>query len=323
MILTYDKTEMAQQAQNLGFNRDNLEKVYRLVEILKFIASNDQLSNRLSLKGGTMLNLTVLSMPRLSLDIDFDFSQPVPKEEVGKQRVVITQVLTNYLTINGYTTRDNQRTLKAADSMTWNYTNSGGTNDSIKIDINYINRFHALPTDNRQVLVPWQSNLTVPTLSPLETFACKISALLDRAKSRDLYDTDNIIKSGLFSTTQERELLRKLVLFYCLIGTKDPLNILKDMRIKPIPQNQILRELVPVLNKKQEDRYFNATKSTQITQDYLDDLLSFTKDEKLFVNDFFSGQYHPETIFDENISQRLQNHPMALLRTSYYAKAGK
>lgn len=40
------------------------------------------LSNALALKGGTAINLTIFNLPRLSVDIDMDFSENVPREEM-------------------------------------------------------------------------------------------------------------------------------------------------------------------------------------------------------------------------------------------------
>ena len=68
----FDKNELEQLAQQTGFIRDNLEKVIRLSGILDFLNTNDLTKDKLVLKGGTAINLTVFSMPRLSVDIDLD-----------------------------------------------------------------------------------------------------------------------------------------------------------------------------------------------------------------------------------------------------------
>ena len=77
---SYNKTYLDQISQEKGFVRDNLEKVIRLAEILRYINQSPLLQKSLVLKGGTAINLTVFRMPRLSVDIDLDFAQNCNKE---------------------------------------------------------------------------------------------------------------------------------------------------------------------------------------------------------------------------------------------------
>ena len=79
---SYNKTYLDQIAQEKGFVRDNLEKVIRLAEILRYINQSPLLQKSLVLKGGTAINLTVFRMPRLSVDIDLDFAQNCNKEKM-------------------------------------------------------------------------------------------------------------------------------------------------------------------------------------------------------------------------------------------------
>ena len=69
-----------------GFHKDVIEKVHRLVTILEFINSNAFLRDRLVLKGGTALNLTIFKMTRLSVDIDLDFHSDTNRDTVLKER---------------------------------------------------------------------------------------------------------------------------------------------------------------------------------------------------------------------------------------------
>jgi len=76
---SYNKADLARIAKESGFIRDNLEKVIRLTDILKYFNTNLLLAESLALKGGTAINLTVFDLPRLSVDIDLDFVQVVVK----------------------------------------------------------------------------------------------------------------------------------------------------------------------------------------------------------------------------------------------------
>ena len=55
------------------------------------------LYSNLALKGGTAINLTIFDLPRLSVDIDLDFTNHVTKDEMLIIRQKITNLLKNYL----------------------------------------------------------------------------------------------------------------------------------------------------------------------------------------------------------------------------------
>ena len=75
-----DKKWLSKVAAQEGFVRDTLEKVCRLTKILQFINSNPLMKDCLALKGGTAINLTVFNLPRLSVDIDLDYSKETDRE---------------------------------------------------------------------------------------------------------------------------------------------------------------------------------------------------------------------------------------------------
>lgn len=81
-LYKYDKSYFEKRSKETGFLRDNLEKVFRLADILEYINKNPLLKECLALKGGTAINLVVFNMPRLSVDIDLDFCKLVSREEM-------------------------------------------------------------------------------------------------------------------------------------------------------------------------------------------------------------------------------------------------
>lgn len=97
-----DKAILERASAETGFVRDNLEKVYRLADVLDFISSNTYLKDKLVLKGGTAINLTVFDLPRLSVDIDLDLSQNCTREEMLETREEIEDLLVRYMTASGY-----------------------------------------------------------------------------------------------------------------------------------------------------------------------------------------------------------------------------
>lgn len=78
----YNRQALDVIAKEEGFIRDNLEKVMRLVDVLKYLHDSKLLSQSLVLKGGTAINLTVFELPRLSVDIDLDFCVNCSKGEM-------------------------------------------------------------------------------------------------------------------------------------------------------------------------------------------------------------------------------------------------
>jgi predicted nucleotidyltransferase component of viral defense system len=69
-LFDFDRKFYINLSDATGFHKDVIEKVHRLITILEFINGNSFLRERLVLKGGTALNLTIFNMPRLSVDID-------------------------------------------------------------------------------------------------------------------------------------------------------------------------------------------------------------------------------------------------------------
>lgn len=57
-----------------------------------FISKTDELSPYLVLKGGTSINFTVFNLPRLSVDIDLDFSFSGTKDKMLEKRKEIATV---------------------------------------------------------------------------------------------------------------------------------------------------------------------------------------------------------------------------------------
>lgn len=79
-MVQWDRLTLGRTAKELGFPRDTLEKVCRLADVLKFMESDELLSEGIALKGGTAINLTIFDLPRLSVDIDLDFAQREVRE---------------------------------------------------------------------------------------------------------------------------------------------------------------------------------------------------------------------------------------------------
>ena len=150
IMMQFDRIQMGRKAKELGFVRDTFEKVCRLVDVLSFMEKDSLISTTLALKGGTAINLTIFDLPRLSVDIDLDFSGEVTREEMLAERDIITEHISKYMTASGYFLSPKSKKYHALDSFVYEYQNAGGGKDNLKIEINYMLRCHMLPITSRR-----------------------------------------------------------------------------------------------------------------------------------------------------------------------------
>lgn len=312
--MQFDRVLLSRQAKEYGFVRDTFEKVCRLTDVLRFMERDDLLSKCLALKGGTAINLMIFNLPRLSVDIDLDFSENLLREEMLLKRKDITDRLTKYMQAASYSLSSKSRQYHALDSFVYEYQNAANIKDNIKIEINYMLRCHVLPISRRKVMLPWlDENVSVLSVAPLEIFASKIVALLNRAAPRDLYDIHNMLRFGLFSAG-EQELLKKCVMFYSAVGSDNCPEKFSFDKFTAIPQYKIKTDLLPVLRNS---AYFDVKSAQAEVASYLQGLLSPTEKELAFWSAFRDKEYKPELLFDnQETVQRVASHPMAMWKCS-------
>lgn len=305
----YNKNDMAWMAGETQFLRDNLEKVLRLTDVLRFMSENAKLRDRLVLKGGTAINLTVFAMPRLSVDIDLDFHKDCSREEMMACREEISREIGAYMSSQGYQLNPSTKNPHSLDSWVFFYLNAAGNRDNIKIEINYSMRQHVLEPERRDLTVGIVEPLEVLTLAPVELFGSKIKALVERHTSRDLYDVYRLLHSELFGT-MDRTMLRKIVVFYMAVGGSREPSVEWDLEpIRQIKFAQIRATLLPML-KKGDGFDFEEAKVEVVR--FLVELIQLTEDEKAFVEAFRAKDYRPELLFDDaEVVARVQKHPMA------------
>lgn len=309
-MIQFDRISLGRKAKELGFVRDTFEKVCRLADVLAFIEQDAALKSCLALKGGTAINLTIFDLPRLSVDIDLDFSENLTREAMLEKRKIITEHIAKYMAANGYYPSRKSKSYHALDSFVYEYQNAGGVRDNLKIEINYMLRCHVLEPLRREVKLPWlEHELSVLSVVPTEIFASKIVALLNRAAPRDLFDLVNMLRFGLFNEA-EQALLRKCVVFYRAIGSEEiPADFTFDS-IASISQNRIKTDLLPVLRN---GAFFDVAEAQKECTAYLEQLLVLSEGEKAFLDSFRAQRYRPELLFaDSDILDRIAEHPMAI-----------
>ena len=298
-MMQFDRITLGRQAKQLGFVRDTFEKVCRLVDVLSFMESDALLSECLTLKGGTAINLTIFDLPRLSVDIDMDFSHNVPRETMLQEREKINDHISKYMAASGYSLNPKSKQYHALDSFVYEYVNAGGMKDNLKIEINYMLRCHVLPVSRRDVVLPWADrNPTVLCVDPMEIFATKAVALLNRSAARDLYDMFNL-----------QSLFKKCIMFYSAVGSEKVPEHFDFSNIGKISAKKIKTDLTPVLRRAE---HFDFRMAQDEVENYLKQIL-LPEGDMAFWDEFAKGEYRPELLFDDvEILSRIEKHPMAL-----------
>jgi predicted nucleotidyltransferase component of viral defense system len=310
----YDKAMLGRKAQELGFNRDSYEKMSRLTEILGFMGGNEEINPLLALKGGTAINLTIFNLPRLSVDIDLDFAIGLSRDETREKRSRINELISRYMSAEGYTLKGKSKNTHALDSFVYSYTNAAGNPDNIKIEINYILRCHVLPTVITTVKTSDAfSDFPVRTLSPVEIFASKIVALSGRAAARDLYDLNNMVFYGLIGEP-DLTLLKKCAVFYRSIAGDTKTHGFDFEKLQEITQRSIKIDLFPMIRNAER---FDFTAAKERVSHFLEKFIVLNEKESLYLKQFAKGKYEPELLFDDAaILERIKSHPMAAWRTT-------
>ena len=310
----YNKSGIAAEASKHGFQRDVFEKVLRLKTVLDFFQEEPALREHLLLKGGTAINLTVFSLPRLSVDIDMDYMPNDSKENMMATRGKISKVVKEYMESEGYQLSDNSRFSHSLDAFHFLYMNSGGNRDMIKIELNYSLRAHVLHPTRRELLTDaFGDKSCLYTVHPIEIFAAKANALLSRAAARDLYDFNNLVTSDLFQNKTEADLLRKTIIFYATISAETVNKTFDTSAIDSLTFSKIRRDLFPVLTKSEAKSHFQLEQYKNAAKEYIHNLMVLTPEEKEYMDRFVKGEYNPELLFSNpEILLQIENHPMAL-----------
>lgn len=178
-----------------GYSQGNIEKIRRLSDILQKIGQTSFLRTRLSLYGGTALNLLRLSATyRLSIDIDFNYRES-SKSDWEKERDIIDSHLKNILIELGYTNDD----IKIQPSYPLSrfdirYLLNQEIRSSVKIETGYLRRIPILRNDELYTYIHpiTEDKTTILTPQAEELFANKFCTMLSRSKitenARDLFD---------------------------------------------------------------------------------------------------------------------------------------
>ncbi len=309
---TYMLRDLDKLAKTTSFNRDSLEKVLRLAEILKFFNTNEEIKNKYVLKGGTAINLCIFDFPRLSVDIDMNFNCDCGRDEMLEIREKHRRIIRAYVSLEGYTVDQNSRFSFALDSYLLKYTNAIGRPDNIKLELNYSNRIQILNPEGYCIKSTIIDNQEIMGQNRIELYAGKIAALIGRTTARDVFDVYEMIQSEMF-VNEELPCLRKCSIFYLMTSNRGQSleALLKKffINLNGMTYGTIRRNLIPVLHIGSR---IDLAMYMKTIEDFMKSLFRLEDREQEFIDSFIRGEYNPELLFQNDIANKLKNHPMAL-----------
>lgn len=301
--------DLQREAAATGFGAEALEKVIRLLALLEGFRSHPFLGSRVALKGGTALNLFVFEAPRLSVDIDLNYTGAADRETMFAERPKVEQAIQAVCGRAGVEVRRVPGE-HAGGKWRLSYRSFDGRPGALEVDVNFLLRTPLWPTvatDSRRIGSFGVAR--VPMLDVHELAAGKLAALFGRAASRDLFD----VRELLAATTFDPERLRLGFVVYGGINRRDWRTVrLDDVRADP---REVDRQLVPLLRAgvapARADLGAWSERLAAECRERLSALLPLRSEELEFLarlND--QGEIAPELLAaDAEMQRLLRSHP--------------
>ena len=296
------RKELEKIQKTTGLNLELLEKVYHLTRMLNEIGKYPILKENLTLKGGTALNFLYLDIPRLSIDLDFDYTGKITKEEMTKQRSWIEKEIKDIASKLKYKIKDRGSSY-IISRQSLQYQTTRNTKDQIKVEINYLDR---IPLGNRDVkkfpsVFPDIPSFPIVTYSIEELTAQKLIACLDRSEPRDIYDLYILSKQKM--SIQQTQTFAAI--YFCMSAdiNKPDISKIRDFDLRRIQQE--LRQFVRN-NEKLDPKVIRENTSI-----FLEKILNFNKKQQKFIDTFFKENKILSKLLDID-DMKLKQHPALL-----------
>jgi len=288
-----------------------LEKVIRLTEVLNEVFDNTFLKQRLVLKGGTALNLFYLNMPRLSVDIDLNYVGSLDRNTMLSERKELETTLLAICQRLGLNIK-RAPSQHAGGKWRLTYTSAVQLSGTLEIDISYLYRttLWSVKIQDSYKIGPYQAT-KIPILDIHELAAGKLTALMSRHASRDLYDAHQL--ADIFKRQGiNQDQLRLAFIVFGGMSRQD----WRQLNINHINFDfqELANNLIPVLN---QNSLQNSNKNEWANQLIVDakQLLSyvfpFSGAEKSFLNNLLiHGEITPSLITNDlDLQKKIINHP--------------
>jgi len=306
--MVWDVRSLQKLQRDTGFKADFLEKTYHITRILSAVSGVDGLKDCLALKGGTTLNFIFLDVPRLSIDVDFNFIGALEKQGMLAQRPDVVKRLGELAMSMGY------RFIKKPSSYIMDrfllrYSRLNGLPDSIRLEINFLDRVSFLGVERKSFHDMFDGKpFEVNTYAVEEIAAMKTKAMIERLYARDIFDVHQIAKIRL-----ENIFLRKLMILYMLMAGKSPEIDMLVSRVLKYDDNDFLTAMRPFLREGEEEKLNPGKTKAEVARFYRN-VFVLGDDDKRFLKAIESGKFDLKLLFvDKKFDPRASKHP-ALLR---------
>ena len=316
------KLDLVNIASSKGYRPEILEKICLLLEFSEQIKSSRTIRETLVLKGGTAINLFCSKeLPRLSVDLDFNYIGSLDLDEMRSDREKISNAILDSATrLNMSVKRNPQR--HAGSKSVLVYNSLMGNRGHIEVDINYMYRTPIWDI-SYGTPAPWLKQVELPILDIHELAAGKLKALLERDASRDLYDSYQLFtKWNLDFNKLKLSLILYLAMSnssWDMISTDNITYSVDDIRAK----------LIPVLHKETITNFHHniieqwAIKIIDTCKEKVKKLLLFNNKESEFLRLVQKeGVIKPDLLTKDNVlCEKISNHPLLIWRAKKNTKS--
>ena len=292
-----------------GFRSEILEKVLHLLNLLDGFRSHPFLKTRFALKGGTALNLFVFDLPRLSIDIDINYIGAVDRAAMLAERPKFEQAIQDVCQRAGMT-----RTRLPADHAggKWRlrYASAVTETGNLEVDVTYMARvplWNPVTADSRSVGTATAT--AIPILDVHELAAGKLSALLARHASRDLFDAHELLTNHELDTTR----LRLGFVVYGGMNRRDWRTVTVDD--VAFDEAELRNQLLPFMRTDptiaDADHKAWAARLVDECRSALSAVLPLAANERAFLDQLLEhGEIDPTLLTDdEELKKRIATHP--------------
>lgn len=304
------REKLMSEAQATGFRPEVLEKVIHLLNLLEGFNSHPFLKGRWALKGGTALNLFLFDVPRLSVDIDLNYTGAVDRETMLAERPKVEQAVQAVCAREGMNVT-RVPTDHAGGKWRLRYESALGEGGNLEVDLNFMFRIPLWPIALRDARVGSYAAMQIPVLDLHEVAAGKLAALLARQASRDLFDAHQLLTRGGLDP-------KTLRLGFVLYGAMNR----KDWRTVAVADvgydvRELENQLLPVVRgeflAKQKAGDW-AEGMIAACRKELSVVLPLTAEELAFLNQILDhGEIKPELLTaDTGLAERVKMHPALL-----------
>ncbi len=309
--LMITRRRVEQVAAETGFRADAVEKVLRLCAILERLDRHPTTRGTWLLKGGTALNLLYLDVPRMSVDIDLNFTGAVDREEMLALRPEFETALGGVCERAGCTVRRTPGD-HAGGKFRLRFASVLGGSQNLEVDVSYVARVPLLEPSRLATRFPPDEPVEVPTLPLHELAAGKFAALMQRTVARDAFDAMNLLQllRGLLEDPHFR------LCFVCLMagGRHDPRelsirNVVPEVRAveqQLLPMPRLGAELTPCDAESLHQRLEHALAGVGA------ELLAWRPAERRFLDRLHDDGELDATLLhsDAVVQERVRSQPM-------------